>query len=59
MSNLAERFVALSTFVKLLTSVNQQMCVQLAGIWKRLDTHGAGVLGGHVEDSPPQLVENN
>ena len=58
-SSLTKRFVAFCTFVKLLTSVNQQMHVKPAGMWKRLDAHGAGVLGGHVEDSPPQLAENN
>ena len=59
--SLTEWFVAFSTFVQLLSSMSQFMHSKLASAWIWLNTHGAKVFSGHVQDlnCPPQLVKRN
>ena len=50
MSSQAEWFVALCTFMRLLSDVSEEMCGQFPGRYDGLDTKGANVFVGHVQN---------
>ena len=50
MSSQSEGFVALCTFGRLLSSASEQMCGEFPGRYDGLDTKGANVFVGHVQN---------